>query len=56
MFLGLYLEALDKELVTLRSSIGTHRRATILKVEELEEEGQSGESQTEVRERDYMVR
>ena len=56
MFLGLYLEALNEELVTLRSSIGTHRRASILKVEELEEEGQPSESQTEMRERDYMVR
>ena len=56
MFLGLYLEALDEELVTLRSSIGTHRPASTLKVKELEEEAHSSESQTEMRERDYTVR
>ena len=55
MFFGVYLDALDEELVTIRSSIGTHRRASILKVEELEEEGQPGDRQTEMRERDYMV-
>ena len=56
MFLGLYLEALDEELVTLRSSIGTHRSASIMKVKELEEETHSGGSQTEMRKRDYTVR
>ena len=56
MFLSIYLEALDEELVTLRSSIGTHRPASTLKAEELKEGSQSGESQTEMRERDYTVR
>jgi hypothetical protein len=56
VFLGLYLEALDEELVTLRSSIGTHRSASTLKVKELEEETHIGESQTEMRERHYTVR
>ena len=56
MFLGFYLEALEEELVTLRSSTGMHRPASTLKVEELEEESQSGESQTDMRERDYKVR
>ena len=54
MFSDLYLEALDEELVTLRSSISVCRPASILKVEELGEETQSGESQI-VRERDYTV-
>ena len=56
MFLGLYLEALDEELVTLRSSIGTHRPASTLKLQELKEESQSGETHTEMKERDYTVR
>lgn len=56
MFLGLYLEALDEELATLRPSIGTRRVASTLKVEEHEEESQAGASHTEVRERDYTVR
>ena len=55
MFLGLYLEALDEELVTLRSSTSTHKLASTLKVEEIEEETQSGEGQTEMIERDYTV-
>jgi hypothetical protein len=53
VFLGLYLEALDEELVTLQSSISTRKPASTLKVEELEEETQSGEGQ--MRERDYSV-
>ena len=56
MFLGHYLEALDEELVTLRSYISSHKPASIPKAEGLEEESQSGEGQAEVGERDYMVR
>ena len=56
MFLGLYLDALDEELATLRSPIGMHIPALTLKVEELEEESRSGENQMVMRERDYTVR
>ena len=57
MFLQIYLEALDEELVTLQSSISSHKLAPTLKVEEVEET-QSGEDQTEKgeREREYTVR
>jgi hypothetical protein len=55
VFLGLYLEALDEELVALRSSISTDKPTSTLKVEEFQEETQSGEDQTEVGERDYTV-
>ena len=55
MFLGLYLEALDEELVTLQSSTSTHKLASTLKVEEIEEETQSGEGQTEVGEQNDTV-
>ncbi|KAH9987597.1 hypothetical protein BJV77DRAFT_774473 [Russula vinacea] len=55
VLLDLYLEALDEELVALQSSIGTHRPTSILKVEGLEEETQSGEGQTEVGEQDDTV-
>ena len=58
MFLGLYLEALDEELVTLHSSISTHKPASTstLKVEKLKEETQLGEGQAEMRELGYTVR
>jgi hypothetical protein len=56
VFLQIYLEALDEELVTLQSSIGTHKLAPTLKVKEVEEETQSGEGQTEKGEREYTVR
>ena len=56
MFLSLYLEALDEELVVPQSSIGTHKPVSILKVEGLEEEPQSGNGQTEVGELDDTVR
>ena len=56
MFLSLYLEALDEELVTLRSSISKRTRASTPKVDELEEEIQSAEGQTEVEKRDCTVR
>jgi hypothetical protein len=53
-FLGLYLEALDKELVELHAHISTHGPASV--VEELEGLAQSGESQTNMGERYYAVR
>ena len=56
MFLNLYLDALDEELVALRSFLNTHKLASTLKVEELEEETQLGEGQIEVGERGCMVR
>lgn len=58
MFLGLYLEALDEELVTLHSSISTHKPAftSTPKADKLKEETQLGEGPTEVREVGYMVR
>ena len=54
MFSDLYLEALDEELVTLRSFVSGCRPASISKVEELGEATQLGESQI-VRERDCTV-
>jgi hypothetical protein len=56
VFLGLYLEALDEELVTLQSSISKHKPASTPKVDELEEETRSDKGQTEVEERDCTVR
>jgi hypothetical protein len=56
VFLGLYFDALDEELDTLRSSISTPKLVSTLKVERLEEETQTSEGQTEVKERDYAVR
>jgi hypothetical protein len=55
VFLGLYLEALHEELVTIHSSMSKHKPASTLNVEELEEETQSREGQTEG-ERDFTVR
>jgi len=55
-FLGLYLDALDEELVELRTYISTHKPASASGVEELEEEVQSTEGQTEVGKQDYRVR
>ena len=54
-FLGLYLDALDEELVELRTYIGKQKPASAASVEELEEESQSGEGQTEAGKRDYAV-
>jgi hypothetical protein len=54
VILGLYLEALDEELVTLRASINTHKLASTMKVEELKEEPLSGKDHTEVVERDSV--
>ena len=53
-FLGLYLDALDEELVELQSYIGTQKSATP-GVEELEEEAQSVKGQIAVRKRDFIV-
>ena len=55
MLLGLYLEALDEELVALQPSIIKHKPASTPKVDELGGEIRSGEGQTEVGERDYTV-
>ena len=55
-FFGLYLDALDEELVELHTCISTHKVASTSSVEELEEEAQSAESQTEVGEQGYTVR
>ena len=55
-FLDLYLDALDEELVELRTYIGTQKPASAPSVEELEEESQSAEGQTEAGKRDYAVR
>jgi hypothetical protein len=55
-FLGLYLDALDEELVELRTYISTHRPASASDVEELEEEVQSIEEQAAVGKRDHTVR
>ncbi|KAF8461823.1 hypothetical protein DFH94DRAFT_677586 [Russula ochroleuca] len=55
VFLKLYLEALDEELVALQSSISKHKPGSTLKAEELEEETQSSEGQTEMGQRDYTA-
>jgi hypothetical protein len=55
VFLELYLEALDEELVALQSSISKHEPGSTLKAGELEET-ESGEGQTEMGGRDYTVR
>lgn len=47
-FLGLYLDALDDELVELHTYISTHKPASPKFVEELEEGAQSTEGQTEL--------
>jgi hypothetical protein len=52
-FLGLYLDALDEELVELQTYISTHKLAGI---EELEGEAQSAEAQNAVGRREYTVR
>ena len=57
-FLGLYLDALDEELVELHTYISTHRPASAPSIEELREEAQSaeGQAEAEVGMRDHMVR
>ena len=53
MFLGLYLDALDEELVGLHTCISTHKLPS--NVEELKEEAQLAEDPTEVGTQDYVV-
>ena len=58
-FLGLYLGALDRELVELQTYIRTHEPASVPDVEEFEGEvavAKSGEGQTEAGKRDDTVR
>ena len=57
-FLGLYLDALDDELVGLHTYIGTHRPASAPRIEELREVAQSasGQAGAEVGMRDHTVR
>jgi hypothetical protein len=52
-FLGLYLDALDKELVEQHTYIGMNNPAS---TQSVEKEAQSAEVQTEVGKRDYSVR
>ena len=58
-FLGLYVDALDKELVELKTYISTHEPASVPNVEEFEgevAEAKSAEGQTKVGKRDHTVR
>ena len=55
-FLGLYLDALDEELVEIHSYISTHKQATTASVEEVEEEAQMAEGQSDVGKREDNVR
>ena len=55
-FFGLYLAALDEEMVERRTYISTHKVASTSSVEELEEETHSAEGQTELGEKDRTVR
>jgi hypothetical protein len=55
-FLGTYLDALDEELIELQGFISAHKLASIANEEGLEEGTRSGEGQTEVAEKDFMVR
>jgi hypothetical protein len=54
-FLGLYLDALDEELVELHANISIHKPASAPSVEGLEEEARSVEGQTEVGKRDCVL-
>lgn len=55
-FLGLYLDALDEELVELHTFISTHMLASTASVEGFEDEAQQAGGQTEVGKREYAVR
>ena len=55
-FLGLFLDALDRELVELQTYIRTHKQASVPNVEGEVAEAKSAEGQTEVGKRDYTVR
>ena len=52
-FLGLYLDALNEELVQLHTYTSADKPASAPGVEVVEEEARSFKGQTEVRERDY---
>lgn len=55
-YLGVYLNALEEELLAL-TSVSVHKPAfTALRMEERKEGSQSGEGQTGVGKRDYIVR
>ena len=51
-FLGLYLDALDEELVGMHSM---RKPSSVTSIEELEEKAPTAEGQTKVGERDYTV-
>ena len=53
-FLGLYLDALDTELVELHTYISTHKPALVPSVDEIEGEIQSAWDKTEVGQRGYI--
>jgi hypothetical protein len=55
-FLGLYLDALDEELIELHTYITTHKPASAPRVEKLEGDAQLVKGQSEVRRRDFAVR
>jgi hypothetical protein len=54
VFLGLYLDALDEELVELHTYISTHKPALVPSVDEIEGEIQSAWDKTEVGQRGYI--
>ena len=54
-FWGLYLDALDEELVELPTYISTHKSTSIPSAEGLREEAQSAEGQTALGKRDSTV-
>jgi hypothetical protein len=56
VFLGLFLAALDEELIALYTCIGMHKRVPAPSVEELDEEARSAEGQTKMGEPDHTVR
>jgi hypothetical protein len=55
-FLGLYLDALDEELVELHTYIRTHMLASTGGAEKLEEGAQQAGGQTKVGKREHTVR
>ena len=58
-FLGLFLDALDRELVELQTYIRTHKPASVPNIEGFKgevAEAKSAEGQIEVGKRDYTVR
>ena len=55
-FLGLYLDALNEELVQPHAYTSTHEPASAPGVGQVEEEAESAEGQTEMGEPEYTVR